>query len=345
MWFVSLLMVTHQQFLPCVAPAIKPLIRLLIGCMSRSSSWTSRIPSRKSWWQWQRLVGSKGTLVVGVAVLPKSSHFLQALLNFTHPYQSSMCFNMHRYGSWLDRSNFWVLLLVSQASMMMTRPSTRDKLITSWWVQQRRDLYYLGFILLLVIYHQYTTHSTLLQNSQFLSAMEPETWRNVETLSSSSSSLSRYNESTTTMDLSQLTKSSITSCPPPLLYIPNYHGHSSTTNGRKIPYTIHMTSKSRCFSTNFYDNIQFWRTLAPTIQQRGEQQGQEQQQQQQQHPYSIYLHDDDAVNRLLSQNWELFPHMNLARKCLRSGAGLADLWRYLVLWEYGGIYTGMILYG
>ena len=27
------------------------------------------------------------------------------------------------------------------------------------------------------------------------------------------------------------------------------------------------------------------------------------------------------------------------RRCISSGAGLADLWRYLVLWEFGGIYT------
>jgi len=30
-----------------------------------------------------------------------------------------------------------------------------------------------------------------------------------------------------------------------------------------------------------------------------------------------------------------------AIKCINSGAGLADIWRYLLLWEYGGIYTDL----
>ena len=29
------------------------------------------------------------------------------------------------------------------------------------------------------------------------------------------------------------------------------------------------------------------------------------------------------------------------RSCLSSGAGLADLWRYLVLWDFSGVYTDM----
>jgi mannosyltransferase OCH1-like enzyme len=31
----------------------------------------------------------------------------------------------------------------------------------------------------------------------------------------------------------------------------------------------------------------------------------------------------------------------LVQPCIQSGAGLADLWCYLVLWEYGGIYSDM----
>ena len=34
-----------------------------------------------------------------------------------------------------------------------------------------------------------------------------------------------------------------------------------------------------------------------------------------------------------------FPHLQMVMRCLVSGAAKADLWRALVLWEYGGIYT------
>jgi hypothetical protein len=55
--------------------------------------------------------------------------------------------------------------------------------------------------------------------------------------------------------------------------------------------------------------------------------------------YSVYIHDDAAVDRLLQKYWPEFPHLQKLRHCMISGAAMADLWRYLVLWEYGGIYT------
>jgi mannosyltransferase OCH1-like enzyme len=57
--------------------------------------------------------------------------------------------------------------------------------------------------------------------------------------------------------------------------------------------------------------------------------------------HSFYFHDDDAVDRLLQKHWPSFPHIPVASKCMRSGAAVADLWRLLVLWEYGGIYTDL----
>ena len=88
----------------------------------------------------------------------------------------------------------------------------------------------------------------------------------------------------------------------------------------RLAHIVHMTSNSRCFTPNFASNIQNWEFP----------------------DHELYIHDDDAVERLLSRHWSSFPHIPIARKCLRSGAGLADLWRYLVLWEYGGIYTGTL---
>ena len=112
------------------------------------------------------------------------------------------------------------------------------------------------------------------------------------------------------------------SCSDPLLYFedkidPDYNMEESRKSGRKIPKVVHMTSKSRCLTDNYTDNTASW--LFPG--------------------HSIVLHDDDAVARLMQRKWPEFPHLHDARKCITSGAGMADVWRYLVLWEYGGVYT------
>jgi hypothetical protein len=86
---------------------------------------------------------------------------------------------------------------------------------------------------------------------------------------------------------------------------------------RKIPKIIHLTSKTRCMTPYFIKNIQKWQF----------------------DDYSLYIHDDAAVDRLLQKYWPEFPHLQTLRRCMISGAAKADLWRYLVLWEYGGIYT------
>ena len=53
--------------------------------------------------------------------------------------------------------------------------------------------------------------------------------------------------------------------------------------------------------------------------------------------HSIYLHDDDAVDRLLDQaNWPEFPHLSGVLRCAHMrGALLVDIWRVLVLYKYG----------
>ncbi len=87
---------------------------------------------------------------------------------------------------------------------------------------------------------------------------------------------------------------------------------------RQIPKIIHMTSKSRCMTQKVKANILKWRLPG----------------------YSIYFHDDAAVNRLLEKYFPAFPHLQMIKECSISGAAKADIWRYLVLWEYGGVYTG-----
>ncbi len=108
-----------------------------------------------------------------------------------------------------------------------------------------------------------------------------------------------------------------TSCPEGQRFMRDAYNPQSIVKGRKIPRIIHMTSKSRCMTQAYADNIDLWRFDG----------------------YSLFLHDDIAVNRLLNQTFPEFPLLRDVKHCITSGAGLADLWRYLVLWVYGGIYT------
>jgi Mannosyltransferase OCH1 and related enzymes len=107
------------------------------------------------------------------------------------------------------------------------------------------------------------------------------------------------------------------SCPDGLYYIQDVINYDSVSQRWKIPKIIHFTSKTRCVTKVFADNIKSWHFDG----------------------YSIFLHDDGAVKRLLSENWSDFPLLKDAVNCITSGGGFADIWRYLIIWEYGGIYT------
>jgi mannosyltransferase OCH1-like enzyme len=106
-------------------------------------------------------------------------------------------------------------------------------------------------------------------------------------------------------------------CIKPPNFIGSNYDEGSIVQGRKIPKIIHMTSKFRCFTGNYTLSINKWKFDG----------------------YSLFMHDDAAVDRLLSKEWPEFPLLKEARSCIATGAGMADLWRYLVIWEYGGIYT------
>jgi len=91
---------------------------------------------------------------------------------------------------------------------------------------------------------------------------------------------------------------------------------------RRIPTAIHVTSRSRCVPKPFYDNLRKWRDLDDRL--------------------DFYFHNEAAVDRLLyGRDWsEEFPHLRqITQSCLTSGAAKADVWRAVLLWEYGGIYT------
>lgn len=100
-------------------------------------------------------------------------------------------------------------------------------------------------------------------------------------------------------------------------------------NVTKIPRIIHQTSKSRCLTKKITKATLKW-FLYFDDSSEGD------------NYWSYYLHDDAAVQRLLLQNFAEFPHLEqVARQCLLYGTASADLWRYLVLWEYGGVYADL----
>ena len=87
---------------------------------------------------------------------------------------------------------------------------------------------------------------------------------------------------------------------------------------RKIPRVVHVTGKTRCLSQPFLANLNKWKL----------------------ENHSFYFHDEDAMDRLLNEEWPEFPQLKMIQNCMISGAAKSDLWRYLLLYRYGGIYTG-----
>lgn len=88
--------------------------------------------------------------------------------------------------------------------------------------------------------------------------------------------------------------------------------------GRKIPNVVHMTAKERCFTESYHQNNNLWKRPG----------------------HSFFIHDNDAVYRLFYKyDWNEFPLLNETLACINSGAMLADVWRYLLMWKFGGIYS------
>jgi mannosyltransferase OCH1-like enzyme len=88
--------------------------------------------------------------------------------------------------------------------------------------------------------------------------------------------------------------------------------------GRKIPRIVHVTSRSRCMNKVVADNLDTWRLK----------------------DHSFFMHDDEAMDKLLYRDWPEFPQLQDVLRCVEFGGAVkADIWRILVLWEYGGIYT------
>ena len=99
------------------------------------------------------------------------------------------------------------------------------------------------------------------------------------------------------------------------------HPSSTLISNGKIPPIIHQTAKSRCVTERIAQAVQKWQTWSTT-------------------DWEYYFHDDEAVARLFHQSAQEFPLLrDVYPHCLVHGTLRADLWRYLVLWEYGGLYA------
>jgi hypothetical protein len=107
-------------------------------------------------------------------------------------------------------------------------------------------------------------------------------------------------------------------------------GVPTVTPPPRIPYVLHQTGKSRCISSFLYkDCVQKWHNH---------------------HQFkdmSYRFADDQAMDQLLydHERWKaLFPVLHLALKCIEHvqiPVMKADIWRYLILWEQGGIFADL----
>jgi mannosyltransferase OCH1-like enzyme len=97
-------------------------------------------------------------------------------------------------------------------------------------------------------------------------------------------------------------------------------GSHDNKGHRKIPRIIHVSFNQRCVAHDMAKSVDKWQRALPD--------------------HSLYFHDDDAVDRLLNLEWPEFPDLHELLACVQfKGAMKIDVWRILVLYRYGGLYT------
>jgi Glycosyltransferase sugar-binding region containing DXD motif len=118
----------------------------------------------------------------------------------------------------------------------------------------------------------------------------------------------------------------------------NHNNHTNITTRKKIPYILYQTSKGRCLPTDIYNaTIGTWREPSSLH-----------------HPSPLPLpvlgyqfYDDPRLDEYLynDTHWKsIFPGLSLALQCIEHAhlpVMKADLWRYLILWERGGIFADL----
>ena len=109
-------------------------------------------------------------------------------------------------------------------------------------------------------------------------------------------------------------------CPPPLVAFQDVILPPNPNLPQPlIPRTLHVTFRHRCLPEDLAFSLEQWRQNLPD--------------------YSIYFHDDTAVDKLINSPWPEFPMLHQLMHCVQfKGAMKIDLWRLLILYRYGGIY-------
>jgi hypothetical protein len=95
-------------------------------------------------------------------------------------------------------------------------------------------------------------------------------------------------------------------CPNGLIYVTDQIATlpDSSPNRRLIPKILHFTTKSRCMTPAFASNIQSWKNRLGS-------------------EYSIYIHDDDAMNKFIYQRiWTEFPELKEVMACVTAGVSV-----------------------
>lgn len=149
-------------------------------------------------------------------------------------------------------------------------------------------------------------------------------------------SLGAASSDATTLRLTELTNgasSSALHCVSPFASVTNRIPSNFVANaaGRRIPRYVHLSwvaatkyadesNRTRCIHERHWHAVRAWQQALPR--------------------YAVFFHDDAAVSQLFAQEWPEFPRLHEALACVMyKGAMLIDLWRILVVYRYGGLYS------
>eukprot|EP00588_Corethron_pennatum_P013812 CAMPEP_0194274676 /NCGR_PEP_ID=MMETSP0169-20130528/7698_1 /TAXON_ID=218684 /ORGANISM="Corethron pennatum, Strain L29A3" /LENGTH=354 /DNA_ID=CAMNT_0039017937 /DNA_START=274 /DNA_END=1338 /DNA_ORIENTATION=+ len=130
--------------------------------------------------------------------------------------------------------------------------------------------------------------------------------------------------------VSELTRSHIRNveCPEPLVPLYDKIVDPLPDDKQQIPRSIHLawirgyhSPQSRCISKDMMEIPRKWMEQFPS--------------------YSLYFHDDEAVDMLFEQKSQEFPHLvKIMNACVKFGGAMKiDIWRVLILYTYGGFYS------
>eukprot|EP00977_Amphora_coffeiformis_P001592 scaffold307_cov162-Amphora_coffeaeformis.AAC.8 len=133
-------------------------------------------------------------------------------------------------------------------------------------------------------------------------------------------------------ELLALTAASTTTCPPGHVLwqgSDNHHANRNTTttpyklNRHQIPPLVHIRAASPCLSAQRQQQVQAWQQVLAAHKKQN---------------YQIVIHDDTAQDRLLlDRYWKSFPHLQHTAIPCATSATQRNVWKALVLYQYGGI--------